>query len=161
MGVITLLATSLGFVTGYLSLVPRISVSQTFALNPAAPFSAPFVVSNDGPLGINEISFSCLLLYVESSHRNRFIDVLLSDQLTIVGMEPGEKVTIRCPFERFVKLSESDPIVRGDIVLIVEFRPDLVPWQVKRQLRFITLHGFDGRLYWYPQPYSRIGSNNN
>ncbi len=157
--VVTLLATSLGFMTGYLSLVPRISVWQTQPLNPADPFSTPFIVSNDGPLGINLVKFSCLLLNVETANRNRFINVRLSSEsLTVIGMEPGEKATVPCIFRQSIGLSDSDTIQTADVVIIVEFRPDFVLWRRTRRLRFVTLRSSDGNLYWYPQPYSRMAT---
>src|SRR5712691_9035574 len=46
---LTILATSLGVVTGYLALVPKVTVTQTESLVPVDPFSAQFIISNDGP----------------------------------------------------------------------------------------------------------------
>ena len=56
---VTLVATPLGIVTGYLSLVPKVTVIQTESLNPRDPFSAQFIISNDGPLRINDMRAQC------------------------------------------------------------------------------------------------------
>jgi len=132
-------------------------VSQSQPLNPADPFSTPFIVADDGPLGINAIKFTCLLIDVETVHQNRFIDVgLLSEALSVDGMDPGEKATVPCVFRSFFGLSPSDPIAKGNVAMVVEFRPDFVPWRIRRKSRFMTLRASDGNLYWYPQPYSRL-----
>ena len=49
----------LGIVSGYFGLLQRISVSQNEQLDPSDPFSSPFIVSNDGPLPIENVLFRC------------------------------------------------------------------------------------------------------
>jgi len=95
---------------------------------------------------------------VETAHNNRFSNITVTSQnLAFRGMETGEKATVPCVFRSIFELSKDDPIVRGDIVLVVDFRPDFLLWRIQRRLRFVTLRGADGNLYWYPQPYSRLG----
>jgi len=156
-GAVTLIATSLGIVTAYLSLIPRISVSQTQPLDPADPFSAQFIVSNDGPLGINDVAFDCAILNVNTLHNNRISTSYIRPKaLKDLGMEVGEKATVPCVFRSAFGLSPSDLITSGDISIVVRFRPDFVFWEKHRSFRFRTIKAADGTLYWFPQPYDRL-----
>jgi hypothetical protein len=147
-------ATFLGIVTGYLSLVPRISVENSQLLNLADPFATPFVVSNDGPLGINDVILSCLLIYVESTGGGTIEGLTVGPNPVIEGMDPGERATLPCTFHPVFGFT--NPLKAADIAIVVNFRPDFVPWHQIRRLRFKTLKGSDGHLYWYPQPLSRV-----
>ena len=49
----------LGIVSGYVALIPRVTVSQHQPLDLSKPFSTPFVVANDGPLAIRDVRFWC------------------------------------------------------------------------------------------------------
>lgn len=151
----------LGLVSGWVSLIPRISVSQNDPINVADPFSAPFVVANDGPLGINDVRFSCLLISVRTAHNNAFINVRVDAGSRAQWIGPGEKAAVPCPFRHLIGLSPEDVIVQADIAMFVNFRPDFVPYiRPTRTLRFITLRKSDGNLYWYPQPISEAPKHN-
>ena len=157
-GLITLLATILGLVTGYLSLIPRISVVQNQPLNVSDPFSTPFILSNDGPLGVNELEFSCLVFKVDQTGGGGVTGAETSMGLAAKRMEPGERATIPCSLLPFALTS---PLKSGDVAVRIIFRPDFVFWRKSRAFRFITFHASDGHLYWYPQPISGPPSNEN
>ena len=63
--VIGYLAAILGIVTGYLALLQHVSVSQNEQLDPANAFSSPFIVSNDGPLPMENARFRCGIVDVK------------------------------------------------------------------------------------------------
>jgi hypothetical protein len=153
---IALLTVPLGLITGYLSLIPHISISQSQSINPSDAFATPFVVSNDGPLGINNVGFSCEILEIlyVSAKPTRHI-ILENFQAVVLGMEPGERTSFRCPFSDI-----AIPVVGGykslDVVMRVRFRSDFVPWYQSRKFRFATAKLANGELYWYPYAYSRL-----
>jgi hypothetical protein len=149
-GAITLTATSLGVATGYLSLVPKISVSQNQPLDPANLFSAPFIVSNDGPLGINDVQILCGLKDVQAGPGGIKNIILTSPGLHVDGMETGERATFPCGPQINVK-----PLTSADVVFTVRFRPDFVPWHTTRYFRFVSEKSGE-QLFWYPQAYDRI-----
>jgi hypothetical protein len=149
-GAVTLLATSLGIATGYLSLLPRVSVSQNQPLDPANLFSAPFIVSNDGPLGINDVQILCDLQKVKTGTGGIENIAITSPGLHVDGMEPGERATFPCGPP--IKISPDS----ADVIFVVEFRADFVPWRTKRYFRFVTMNGSGGQLFWYPQAYDRV-----
>jgi hypothetical protein len=155
-GAITVTATILGLATGYLSLVSRVGVSPATSLDLRDPFSTPFVLSNDGQVGINNIDFTCKLLSVKTKTLV-FDNLDFSSSSQISAMEPGEKSSVTCAFRRAFEMSE--PVVSADIVISATFRPDYVPWSVKRELRFVAARDVTDILHWFPQPYSRTKSS--
>src|ERR1035437_11174349 len=65
----------LGSVSGFVALIPRVSVFQNDPINVSDPFSTPFIVINDGPLEIRDVTFQCLLINVVTTHHNSFTNV--------------------------------------------------------------------------------------
>jgi hypothetical protein len=156
-GAVALLATSLGIASGYLSLVPKVTFEQNQPLDPLDPFSTPFVASNDGPLGINDVQFDCWSENLNSLKKSHVGHIhIRNPRRNLEGMEVGEKTTIPCEFSAAFELKSDNPLVGADIVLRTDFRPDFVFWHTYRDFRFRTLKGSDGRLYWYPFAWSRM-----
>ena len=146
-----ILLASLGFVTGYLSLIPRLSVVQDHPLDENNPFSTPFIVSNDGPLGINDLQFSCVLFNVRNTVGGGVSNVETSMALGGKRMEPGERATVPCDT---MPLVPTGILASADVAVKISFRPDFTWWRKLRAFRFVTYHASDGHLYWYPQPLS-------
>lgn len=161
LGAAGLIATGLGIATGYLSLLPRITITQNQALDTSDPFSTPFVVSNDGPLGINDVKFVCWLQHVTLANNGDIGGFGTSSPALDIpdGMEVGEKTTLPCVFSNlFVSkdgTSAGNLVTYADIVIKASFRPDFALWHLHRNTRFKTVKGSDGRLYWYPYAYNR------
>jgi hypothetical protein len=146
----------LGLVTAILSLLPRLSVSNLESLDPDDPFSTPFVVSNDGVLGINDVVLSCILVRLESATQHWAVEGFRSVGYapTIPRLDPGEQGTAPCNPAVGLKASAAD------IEVVVSYRPDYVPWKKERPFRFVTVSSKDGKLHWIPQPYIRPKSQN-
>ncbi len=150
---LTVAATSLGVVTGYLTLVPKISVSALEAQNPAIPFPAPFSVSNDSPLGINKVKMSCILIHVSDFTGHEFLRDTATTNFfpDISHMEPGERATLPC----VLPMKSANPYVHdAEIAIVVNFRPDYLWRRQEKRFLFYTLPQKDGILRWYQQPYS-------
>jgi hypothetical protein len=149
--VVTGAATLIGIVTGLLSLLPRISASQSDPLNTLQALSASFVISNDGPVGINDVELDCIIFKIESKTQNFAFEgptrVTAPDNYASY-LGPGERITTPCLFP----VQVDNPVTFGDIAISVYFRPSFVPWYQEKLLRFITSVGPDGYLHWYPQP---------
>jgi hypothetical protein len=149
-------AAILGLITGYMALIPRISVSQSQPLDVNEPFSTPFIVSNDGPLPLMNVRFACAINALRDSKGDNVtvgnqkglgpeitVPQLISDEIS-----PGERSTVPCanPF-RF-----PTPLASGDVAIVVRFRIGYTFLPSKRISRFVTFKATDGHLYWYPQP---------
>ena len=151
LGGITLVATSLGVVTGYLTLVPKVSVSQNQPLDPKDLFSTPFIVTNEGPLGINDVQIRCIILDVKSGGLTIKNIQTTSEELKVSSMEIGERGTFPCG-PRLTNV----PYDYAKVVFTVIFRPDFVPWHVTRFFGFRTLEDSEKRLWWYPEAQYQI-----
>ena len=126
-------AAILGIVTGYVALEPRVSVSQNEQLDPNDPFSSPFIVSNDGPLPMENVRFTCGIGSTHYEHgptvkgapnyRTNFIFLpdakgnLPVQNFGAIEMKPGERSTIPSCNYPFPKSVEG-----ADIGIVVNFR---------------------------------------
>lgn len=148
---LTVAVLTLGVVTGYLALVPRITIIETEPLNPPDPFSARFLVSNDGPLGINSFEASCFIVKVVDRNENSIMNGVIENRTaTKPRMEVGERATLQCPFARLIQTNS--PIAEADIEFSVHFRPDFTWWHVTRIHRFKCVPDSTGLLHWSPLP---------
>jgi hypothetical protein len=75
-GLILWTSAILGLVSGWVAMIPRVSVSQNQSLSPSDPFSTPFVVSNDGPLPLMNVRFYCAVSKVAAANQGSVIDLL-------------------------------------------------------------------------------------
>ena len=152
LGTIGLLSAVLGIVSGWVALVPHVSATQTQPLNVTDPFSTPFIVANEGPLGIRDVTFECFSFSIERQgpppalfQNMGFVPM----DAFIKGMKPGERATVPCFFPVIFK----DPLQSADVVLIVRFKVPFIPWvPFENDYRFQTSRAGDGNLYWFPQP---------
>jgi|GEM_PF-4881934 len=172
-GGITGLAAILGIAGFGFFLVPKVSVSQSAPLNASDPFSAPFEVSNDGPLGLNEVKVSCALLLVKREertlaqnlevgrdqagyrilrplHRDATGRVIEPDSnvLVAVNIPPGQKTTVPCLDNT---IHWGVPITHADVAIVVSFRSDYLVIRQTKTYRFVTAPRSDGNLYWFPR----------
>jgi hypothetical protein len=152
--VLLLAITLLGIAGAWLSVLPEISVSQTQPLNAADPFSIPFVVSNNGPLSVNSLNFTCVPINIETSHQSRVIPSgFRSESVPINKLEPGKKAGFPCTFRKvlgFWEFSPSQPMTMGNIDIFIEYRPAFVFWKITQQFQFATFPDRDHKLYWKP-----------
>ena len=103
---------------------------------------------------------------------NQSITGLSMDSLGLVvpTMWQGDIVTVPCA-AAFVlpQFDRTSPVTYGDITIVVEFRPILIPkflhlqpW--RRHYRFVTAKQSDGNLRWVPEPDNyppKVKSNSN
>ena len=147
---IAFFAASLGFLTAYLSLIPKVTVVQSDPLNWADPFTTQFVISNDGPLGINRFEAKCGITYVK--YKNGAVvkggGSIVSADMFKPRLEVGEKGTVSCPLTQLF----GGDIAGADISIRVTFRPDFTWAYPSRSYRFVTMTDSSGRLHWYPEP---------
>jgi hypothetical protein len=156
----------LGLLTGYLSLLQHISVSRNEQLDQNDTFSSPFIVSNDGPLPIENVRFRCGLgrtTYDKGKGPPEVIGgenfgssfIFMPDATGRLPMQnfgssemnPGERSTIPSCAYPFPK-----DISGGDIGIVVDFRIGYTPFAGKRIFRFRTLADANGKLHWFPFP---------
>jgi hypothetical protein len=136
--------------------VSKVTVNQTESLNPANPFSAQSIVSNDGPIGINDVSAVCTVTSAKYKERPNWRienNVLTGDkgsQFFKQRLEVGERGTLTCPFNQM--FDPELPVIETDISITVNFRPDYTWWHPDRAQRFVTKSDSNGVLHWFPEP---------
>lgn len=144
----------LATVSGILSLLPRPSVTASDFLVVNEPFSAPFVITNEGYLPIHDVTFRCAIRHYKGANGGN-IEVYKGGGITPSGfvlseMPPGEKATVGCPFP----FKGWEPVISADFDFVVVYRPDFLPWKQEKRFRFGTVKGGDGLLRWYPRSMS-------
>ena len=153
----------LGIVSGYAGLLQRVSVSQNDQLDPNDTFSSPFIVSNDGPLPIENVQFRCGIGHAAYEHGpeirggenfgSSFIFMpdasgnLPSQNFGAGEMNPGERSTIPSCSYPFPK-----NVASADIGIIASFRIGYTPFKTTRIFRFVTLPDSKKQLHWFPYP---------
>ena len=151
---LTWLGFSLGVVTGYLALVPKVTVVETDPLNPEDIFTSQFIISNDGPLGINSIDISCNIGNVAFERDIHIGQTRLSStEAYKTKMFVGERGAMPCPLTSVINLDAS--VRSADIYMVLKFRPDYTWWHIVRIFRFITIMDSKGKLHWLPEPISK------
>jgi hypothetical protein len=148
--VVGLIVLSLGLASSYLSLLPRITVVEGVPLNSADPFSTPFVVSNDGPLGVSSFDFDCIVESLIAKGGNKVLEThVAGPKLRTSRMEVGERAMAFCPLNSAIEVG---PIQSASIKMSASFRPDWVFWRDTRTFRFATIEDTNGTLRWMPVP---------
>lgn len=137
------------FVGIYSFWVPRLSVSVLTALEPSAPLSTQFAISNDGYLAIYDVTFVCGVEQLKFKAGSGIERIgFTNPKLVEKRIGPSKKATVTCDW----LINRDAPISKGDISIIVTFRPSWYPLQKNESFRFITVEASDGTLHWIPKP---------
>lgn len=148
-----LTALSLGVATGYLALIPHVTIVETQPFNPGDPFSVPFVLSNEGPLGINSLDAACVINKILTNQSNVIQNSTMTATPTAFlkpHLEVGERDTLVCPVD--LMAGGAGQVTGADIEFDAHFRPDFTFWRVTRKYRFTTTLDSAGVLHWIPVP---------
>ncbi|MGH7833354.1 MAG: hypothetical protein ACREQK_06900, partial [Candidatus Binatia bacterium] len=139
-----------------LALQSRVDISPTSPLNPADPFSTPFVFHNVGYLPIYAVNFFCDLNDIQYE-KNVFLRHNESTQeYTIRLIRPAEKVTAWCQFPIHITPNR---MLSADITINARFRP-LNLWEVREFFGFTTATDRDGNLRWNHRAVSENETSN-
>lgn len=146
--------TLLGAVALFFDFSPKISVSPYTSIDPLDPFSAPFIIANDGYMPLNAVSATCLLKDVEFEDlkiANTEVADIRMDLAT--QMAPAEKLTVKCRFRE--NLGIATVLKKADILIIIDYRPWLLPTTGQRQFRFEAAHLLNDSWEWLPLPVAK------
>jgi hypothetical protein len=154
------------------SLSPKVSVASYSNLNPADPFTTPFIITNNSSLPLHNVSARCKVdklegvkLYEEEIECETC--PIKSISLTgyesgktesIPQIESGESSTFICSSD--IPISEDGELVNttsttgAEITIFVRYRPSWVFWHHEQRFRFVTAKNANGQLVWIPLPAS-------
>jgi hypothetical protein len=138
---------------GAMSFLPKISVTPSELLDPSNPFSAPFIISNEGVLPFHSVSYRVHIREVQSEDGAKVIiykkGITISDFL-ISNISPGEKATTGVPFP----FKFQTRIKSADITFVVIYRPDWLPWHGEQRFRFGLAKKSNNSWTWLPRAMS-------
>jgi len=139
--------------SGAMSFLPKISVIPSEPLDAPNPFSAPFIIYNEGILPIHSVSYRIHIREVASEDGAKVIvyrkGITVSAFLISI-ITPGEKATTGIPFP----FKFQTPIKSGDITFVVIYRPDWLPWHQEQRYRFSLAKKSNGSWAWLPRAMS-------
>lgn len=145
---------AVGVIAGNLSYFqPRLTVSLGTFLDPAAPLSIRFTVTNDGYIPLRDVRYACAIKRLENKEEGGLFDFSFVPENSLVAgtLIPGHPATVSC--QQITEAFKMPlPIVKGDIALWVQYRMRFIPWTFDEMRRFVTEPLVDGNLIWSPQP---------
>lgn len=149
-------ATLFGALTGTLSLLPRVSVTALPPIEKSNPFSAPFIISNDGIFPLHSVTYRMDITDVKSIDGGRVIinDLTKTDEskyFIINILTSGEKATTGLPLFPFQFQS---PIAYAEIRFVVIYRPDYLFWKQEKYFRFGLTKDSNNSWTWLPRAMS-------
>jgi hypothetical protein len=132
-------------VGSYYAFSSKLAVEASPPIESTNLFTAPFVISNDGILPINSVTFYVII----RNAVNKFGGTVIAKNgkgmqpisHLIPTLQPGEKTTTGIP-------NPFGDIVSGDIDLVVTYRPLLLPFEQEKVFRFGGSKESDGKLVW-------------
>jgi hypothetical protein len=158
-------AVLLGILVALLSFVPRVTIVSTGSVDAENPFSVGFTITNTSPMPVplNDVNVRVSIgqsltepLPFKPPRKFTSADTAFTFQDWV-----GHKLQIDESFTitlvHLIALGKVPPYVPArlsgaDVALIVEYRPWILPWHVRRIQRFVTARQSDGKLYWYSIP---------
>ncbi len=127
----------LAIMGAYYTLCPKISVTPSPLLESSNPFSAPFIVKNEGNLSLYSVSYrlsSFKMRSIGNAKVNIPNGVDYSEKPLINILNSGEPTTISLPDLSFFKFQEQ--IANIDVVFVIMYRPAFWPLKTEKHFRF-------------------------
>ena len=145
----------LAIVGSYYLLRPQIEVEPDAAINPAQPMTTPFRITNRSVLPIYGVRKWCGIKKLESdqsamqrvSYSNLgFID---ETEPTIPRLDSGESTSVFIHAEHFPVSIAGQPIVNGDIDVVVDYVTAILKIHREQIFRFETRKDVNNEVRWY------------
>jgi hypothetical protein len=129
----------------YYAFSTKIAVEPSPPMEAANLFTAPFVISNEGVLPINSVTFHIIIRNAVNEIGGTVIAKngkgMQPISHLIPSLQPGEKSTTGIP-------NPFGNIVSGDIDFVVTYKPLFSPIEQKKVFRFGGSKESDGKLVW-------------
>jgi hypothetical protein len=147
----------LALIAAYYELKPRISVTPSRLMESNNPFSAPFIIKNEGHLPIHSVTFRIASLLMQPIEGGKVIipnnTYAYKEYFLIPILESGESVTTGLPDYYSVFILKTK-ISYVDIDFVVIYRPDYWPLTVEKHFRFGLSKNPDSWM-WLPRSMSK------
>ena len=146
----------LGAISGVLAYFPSMTIHLADPLEPNNPFSSPVLLTNDGLLCLNSITFITKLKMLSDPTGAAVViekeGVHNMPPFSIKRLCKGETSTFGLPdLMQYFELPSAPDY--GDIELVFSFRPSFVIWRQTKSFRFaFTLK--NNKYTWFPRAHT-------
>ena len=134
------------------SILPAISVYPSASLEKSDPFSAPFIIVNNGSFSVYDVEISFEIKKLKTSKKINVGDATLINTSVEVG--GASEIKANHSLTKFLALNrvfkEMDIIQRSDVELIIKYRPSFFPWKISKIFNFYSHQDSDGSVTWLP-----------
>jgi hypothetical protein len=148
-----------GFYASVVGLQPRISMTSDAPINQSDIMSAPFIVSNDGPLDVHDVTYGCIdrkilsdtgaTIIANGPYKTVWMGGLTTPTMVADLIQPTGKQAFTCP----MPFIEKGHVTYGDMIIAVSYRPAFWPFRKQIHKRFATALDADRKpVRWYEQP---------
>jgi hypothetical protein len=144
-------------IIGIVSLIPTflyfrqdISVEPGVSYDSHDPFDQRFAISNNGPLSIDEVHYTCAVTFLNTGHPetdktdNQLIPVMVPIENHIAVIRWKEKTSTMCDF--IARFGPDLQVVR--VAIDVFYRTKWWPWERKSSYKFSARRDDSGRFLW-------------
>jgi hypothetical protein len=137
------------------ALYPRFSAQAYDTVIPT-PLPLNFTITNDGPLSVNNVKFSCFFKRLTAQGYSLDRAWYKADWTgTSEGsdtMAPSETATVECLTSN-KGYNNSPQSSAGDIAVVMDFSTPLMPWSQRRSFRFVNdPSGYQRKWIYQPTP---------
>jgi hypothetical protein len=143
---------AVSFLATILNLSPKISLSQSPALNSSDLFSTPFTIFNDGYFPLWNVKYLTTLNRVNSERYITIRGIAIGDpnKVIIPYLSSGDAATLIVPFRNIIL--KFGAITSADIEIAIIYQPFPIFWHKKKSFRFTSIKAQDGRLIFFRMP---------
>lgn len=151
----TLVSLVLALIGSYFLLRPQIDVEPDTALNPVQPMTTPFRITNRSVLPVYSVKKWCGIkkLQTDQTAQQRlsisnlgFID---ATEPAIPRLDSGESTSVFIHVEHLPISISSQPIVSGDIEVVVDYVTAILRTHREQIFRFETRKDANNEVRWY------------
>lgn len=145
----------LTLVGAYYLLRPQLEIEPDNATDPKRPMTTPFRITNRSVLPIYDVRKQCgvntLATDLSATSGFRLSGLSLVDALepAIPRLEPGESTSVYFQERRLPFIVAGQPIIEGDICVVVRYRTALLNRHCQQVVRFETRRDQNGESRWY------------
>jgi len=116
-------------------------------IHPSEPMLNPFIVSNDGYIDLHSVTLYCGIDRLGTTHV-AIVDSIADSTERLGDIGAGGRTTAVCT--NLVNFANSGLFREAHITLIVDFRPDFLPWKMHRQFPFRGSMDDKNVIHWFP-----------
>ena len=128
-------------VGGAVALKPRVSVQVNFLRNTLTPAPIRFTITNEGPLDLHDVKFSCFIQQLDSggfSFHNSWLKADWSGtERTSDRIAVAESASVECLTSN-ISIGYPNRSTAADLAVVLDFTTKALPFGERRIFRFVN-----------------------